>query len=77
VDRVLGSLSDGGSGKCYINTTLTVGRNAEEAAQSPYAIQALTGATVSSRSVCNIVNDTVAMVKTEIAEPSEGFDGRP
>lgn len=59
------------------DSPLTVGRNAEEAAQSPYAIQALTGATVSSRSVCNIVNDTVAMVKTAIAEPSEGFDARP
>lgn len=59
------------------DSPLTVGRNAEEAAQSPYAIQALTGATVSSRSVCNIVNDTVALVKVEIAEEPEGFDARP
>ena len=48
-----------------------------DAAQSPYAIQALTGATVSSRSVCKIVNDTVALVKVEIAEEPEGVDARP
>jgi electron transport complex protein RnfG len=48
-----------------------------DAAQSPYAIQALTGATVSSRSVCKIVNDTVALVKVEIAEEPEGSDARP
>jgi len=56
---------------------LTVGRDAAEAAQSPYAIQALTGATVSSRSVCKIVNDTVALVKVEIAEEPERSDARP
>ena len=59
------------------DSPLTVGRDAEEAAQSPYAIQALTGATVSSRSVCKIVNDTVALVKAEIAEDPEGVDARP
>jgi electron transport complex protein RnfG len=59
------------------DSPLTVGRDAAEAAQSPYAIQALTGATVSSRSVCKIVNDTVALVKVEIAEEPEGVDGRP
>lgn len=56
---------------------LVVGRDAAEAAESPYAIRALTGATVSSRSVCKIVNDTVALVKVEITEESEGFDARP
>jgi len=48
-----------------------------DAAQSRYAIQALTGATVSSRSVCKIVNDTVALVKVEIAEEPEGSNARP
>lgn len=59
------------------DSPLTVGRDAAAAAQSPYAIQALTGATVSSRSVCKIVNDTVDLVKVEIAEEPEGFDARP
>ncbi len=48
-----------------------------DAAQSRYPIQALTGATVSSRSVCKIVNDTVALVKVEIAEEPEGSNARP
>jgi len=56
---------------------LVVGADAADAAQSPYAIRALTGATVSSRSVCKIVNDTVALVKLEIAEEPEGADARP
>ena len=56
---------------------LTIGRDAAEAAKSPYAIQALTGATVSSRSVCQIVNDTVAVVKSEIAGEVEVLDERP
>ena len=59
------------------DSPLTVGRNAAETADNPYAVQALTGATVSSRSVCKIVNDTVAMVKREVAEESEGLDARP
>jgi electron transport complex protein RnfG len=59
------------------NSPLTVGRDAAEAAKSPYAIQALTGATVSSRSVCKIVNDTVALVKVEIADEPERSDARP
>ena len=56
---------------------LVVARDAAEAAKSPYAIQALTGATVSSRSVCQIVNDTVALIKREIADDLEDRNARP
>lgn len=59
------------------DSPLVVGRDAAEAARSPYAIQALTGATVSSRSVCQIVNDTVAVIKREIASDAEAHDERP
>ena len=59
------------------DSPLTVGRDAAEAAKSPYAIQALTGATVSSRSVCQIVNDTVVVVKSEIDGNAEGHDESP
>lgn len=61
----------------FTDSPLTVGRDAAEAAKSPYAIQALTGATVSSRSVCQIVNDTVAVVRSEIAGDVEDHDERP
>ena len=56
---------------------LTVGRDIAAAARDPQAIPALTGATVSSRSVCKIVNDTVAVVRAEIDAGSEDSDGRP
>ena len=56
---------------------LVVGADAAEAAQCPCVTPALAGATVSSRSVCKIVNDTVALVKVEIAEEPEGADARP
>jgi Na+-translocating ferredoxin:NAD+ oxidoreductase subunit G len=59
------------------DSPLTVGRSEAQAAGDPYAIQALTGATVSSRSVCKIVNDTVALVQREVAARSEGDHERP
>ncbi len=56
---------------------VTVGRDAAEAARDPQAIPALTGATVSSQSVCNIVNDTVTVIQGEIDGDSEATDARP
>lgn len=56
---------------------VTVGRDAAEAASDPQAIPALTGATVSSRSVCKIVNDTVAVIQAEIDSAAEDTDARP
>src|SRR6056297_1830005 len=60
-----------------VQTTARKVRVVKDGADEPHEVDAITGATISSRAVCSIVNSTVADLKTKLAEGLDKSGGNP